>query len=344
MILQPVSRLPHRPRHQRGSALIMVIWLIFMLGMTITGMTRIVVKDMSLTIAQKQAFRARQLAEMGINWAMNPAVKEFDTAILNQIIEEGESFGVKIRGEGGRININALLQQGEQSRTFLTKLFNLWGLSNEDADTLFDRMVDWTDTNSESLLHGMENDQYVALYGETTPYPFNRPFYNLDEMLQIRDIEGVAPGFDSVVANLPDWRDYFTIYSAGKVDLNEADAKVLAAVAVALEGTSDPATDFPDKLEDAEELVRDRWGPDGVEDTEDDIKFKSMEEATPALESLGLDPADPAVAALFGLNDQTVHIESTATVGEYRKRVVLIVRNRTGTPQILTREEVPLFQ
>lgn len=322
---------------QRGSALIMVLWLISMLGMTVYSMSRIVTQDMTLTIAQKQAFRARQLAEMGLNWAMNPAVKEFDAAILNQTIEEGESFSVKIKGEGGRMNINAMLQQGEQSRTFVTKLFNLWGLDNEQADTLFDIMVDWTDTNSERLLHGMENEDYVALYGETTPYPFNRPFYTLEEML-------LVPGFDQVVSNLPDWRDYFTIYSAGKVDINEAEAKVLAAAAVAVEGTSDPASDFPDKLKDAQELVTDRWGPDGVEDTEDDIKFKSMEEAAAALGTLGLDPADPAVTALFGVNDQTVHIESVATVGEYRKRVVLIVRNRTGTPQILTREEVPLFQ
>jgi general secretion pathway protein K len=332
----PLSFIAQRSR-QQGSALIMVLWLITMLGMIVYSMHRIVAHDLDLTIAQKQSFRARQLAEMGLNWAMNPAVKEYDTAILNQTLEDGESFSVKIRGEGGRMNMNAILQQGEASRTFLAKLFNLWGLDNDQADVLFDIMVDWTDTNSTKLLHGLEKEDYVAMYGENTPYPFNRPFYNLEEML-------LVPGFDQVVANLPDWRDYFTIYSAGKVDLNEAEAKVLAAVAVALEGTSDPATDFPDKLEDAQELVVERWGPDGIEDTEDDIKFQNQDEMNTALSSLGLDGADPAVQTIFGVNDQTVHIESVATVGEYRKRVVLIVRNRTGTPQILTREEVPLFQ
>lgn len=331
----PFSNL--RRRHFRaGSALIMVIWLISMLGMIVYAMLNIVKHDADLAIAQKQAFRARQVAEMGINWAMNPAVKKYDRDILEQTLEDGSTFSARIRGEGGRMNINYMLQQDESSRTFATKLFTLWGLDNDMADDLFDKMVDWTDTGDDNHLKGWEKQDYVALYGENTPYPFNRPFYNLDEML-------LVPGWDLVVANLPDWRDYFTIYSAGKVDLNEAEAKVLAAVALALDGTSDPGRDFPDKLKEAGELVEDRWGPDGIEDTEDDIKF-TAEDMSAALEKLGLNPSDSAVTAIFGVNDQTTHIECVATVGDYRKRVVLIVRGRTGTPQILSREEVPLFQ
>ena len=60
---------------ERGSALIMVIFLITMLGMIVYAMHSIVKQDSDLAISQKQAFRARQVAEMGINWAMNPAVK-----------------------------------------------------------------------------------------------------------------------------------------------------------------------------------------------------------------------------------------------------------------------------
>ena len=317
----------------------MVIWLISMLGMIVYAMLNIVHHDAKLAIGQKQAFRARQVAEMGINWAMNPAVKEYDRDILDQTLEDGATFSTKIQGEGGRMNINALLQQDENSRLFLAKLFTLWGLKADDRDApneLFDMLVDWTDAGDDNHSKGWEKQDYVAIHGENTPYPFNRPFYNLDEML-------LVPGWDAVVANLPDWRDYFTIYSAGKVDLNEAEAKVLAAVALALEGTSDPERDFPDKLKLAEKLVQDRWGPDGIEDTEDDIKF-TAEEMNAALEGLGLIPTDAAVTAMFGVNDQTTHIECIATVGDYRKRVVLIVRQRTGTPQILSREEVPLFQ
>jgi general secretion pathway protein K len=344
----PVPLSDHRRRvAQRGSALIMVIFLITVLYMIVHAMHEIVTKDVNLAIAQQQAFRARQVAEMGLNWAMNPAVKEYDRDILDQTLEDGSTFSAKIRGEGGRLNINAILQQGQQgtesqARGFLTKLFALWlgagerGV-NEKADLLFDMMVDWIDAGDDAHMNGYEKDDYVSLYGENTPYPFNRPFYSLEEML-------LVPGFDEVVANVPDWRDYFTIYSAGKLDINAAEAKVLAATALAALGRSDPARDWEEKLMDAMELVQDRWGPDGIEDTEDDIKMQSAEEMNAALMKLGLDPSEPGVTALFGLNDQTTHIECVATVGDYRKRVVLIVRGRTGQPQILSREEVPLFQ
>jgi hypothetical protein len=323
-----------RRASQRGSALILVYWLIFMLSMIVATMFRIVKHDLDLTIAQKLAFRARQVAEMGIAWAMNPAVKEFDTAILNQQVGEDEFFSVKIRGEGGRANINAFLRNDATNRTIVTKLFTFWGLDNDSADQLFDILIDWTDTdNTVTGLHGMEKEEYAELFGENTPYPFNRPFYNIEELT-------LVPGFDVIVANLPDWRDYFTIYSSGKIDVNEAEAKVLAAAVMAFEDTSDPTRDFPRYLEEAQELVEYRWGDDLTEDTEDDRKLELGE----ALTMLGLPAEDPLVAALFGVNDPTVHIECVATVGEYRKRVVLVVRNRTGTPQILTREEVPLFE
>ena len=327
-------------RHSRaGSALIMVIWLIAMLGMIVYAMLNIISQDLKLTIAQKQAFRARQVAEMGINWAMNPAVKEYDRDILDQTLEDGSTFSAKIKGEGGRMNINALLQRGEQNRTFMTTLFALWGVSNDAADMLFDRMVDWIDTDSSaSGIHGMEKDEYVnGGYGETTPYPFNRPFYNLGEL-------EFVPGFNEVIAKVPDWRDYFTIYSTGMaVDVNEAEAKVLAAVAMAALNRSD-AADYEKMVEEAQEFVVLRWGPDQTEDTEDDEKL----EVADALAALNIPQStgDPTggPAAYFGSNDQTTHIECVATVGDYRKRVVLIVRGRTATPQILSREEVPLFQ
>ncbi len=326
-------------RHSRaGSALIMVIWLIAMLGMIVYAMLNIISQDLKLTIAQKQAFRARQVAEMGINWAMNPAVKEYDRDILDQTLEDGSTFSAKIRGEGGRPNINALLQRGEQNRTFMVTLFAFWGLSNDASDMLFDRMVDWIDTDSAAAgIHGMEKDEYMDIYGETTPYPFNHPFYSLEELL-------LVPGFDEVVANVADWRDYFTIYSTGmSVDVNEAEAKVLATVAMAALNRSDKA-DYEKKLEQAQRFVELRWGPDGIEDTEDDEKL----EVTEALTALDIPQAaegeGASPASYFGSNDQTTHIECVATVGDYRKRVVLIVRGRTATPQILTREEVPLFQ
>lgn len=311
--------------------MLLVMWLISMLSLLIYSTIRVISHDMDITISQKKAFRARQLTEMGLNIACNPVVKETDQALLNQVIAEGESFQVTIRGEGGRFNVNSLLQAND--RTFFERAFELWGLDKDAASHLTDVMLDWTDTDQSKQLHGMEEEDYYA--AGYTGYPFDRPFYSLDEML-------LVPGFDQVVARVPDWRDYFTIYSAGKLDLNSAEPKVIALGIITSKPTADPLNDYDPALKDATEFVQDlRWGPDGIEFTEDDVKLQDLQQAYDALK---LDPTDPAVDAHFGLNDPTVHIESVATVNDYRKRVVLIVRNRTqGNPTILSREEVPLF-
>jgi hypothetical protein len=323
----------------------MVFWLIAMLSMVIYSMHAIVAHDVELTISQSQAFRARQLAEMGLNIAMNPNVKKYDRALLEQSGERGsivqmlpdESFSVKIRGEGGRININALIQNEPVHRGLATNFFHLWGLTNEEADILFDCMVDWMDADDEKTTHGMERKDYLEASGQAyTSYPFNRPFYNLEEITNV-------PGFKKIIANLPDWRDYFTVYSAGKLDVNEAEAKVLAAAAVACGHSSNPQRELEVKLGEAQELVNDRFGADGIEDTEDDIRLNDATEMNTFLGKLLDGPEAGYPELLFGLNDQTVHIESVATVGDYRKRVVLVVRNRNANPQILAREEVPLF-
>jgi len=349
----PVSGLSRRAA-QRGSALLMVIFLITTLYMIVYAMHSIVKHDVDLAISQKQAFRARQVAEIGINWAMNPAVKPYDRDILDGVLKDGATYSVKIRGEGGRININAWLQMPEETGGEVVKrLFTRWlapleaqgGVSiNDLAEDLYDKMRDWTDADSDTRTHGAEKENYISEfgYGENTPYPFNRPFYSLDEML-------LVPGFDLIAANLPDWRDYFTIYSGagGKapLDLDAAEAKVIAALALALEGSGDPADihKWEDALETAQELVEFRWSADGIEDTQDDEKVPVDLAQDNLLQITGDSPLVPFTEA-FGTGDQTVHIECVATVGDYRKRVVLIVRGRNGLPQILSREEVPLFQ
>jgi len=321
-----------RRARQRGSALLLVMWLISMLSLLIYSTIRVISHDMDITISQKKAFRARQLTEMGLNIACNPAVKDTDTALLNQTIAEGESFAVTIRGEGGRFNVNTLLQAND--RTFFERAFELWGLDKDAASALTDTMLDWVDQDEQTQLHGMEKEDYEKL--NVFGYPFNRPFYSLDEML-------LVPGFDAIAANVKDWRDYFTIYSGGKLDLNAAEPKVIALGIITSQATADPMNDWEPALKDATNFVHDvRWGPDGIEFTEDDVKLQDLQQA---YDALNLDGQDPDVQAHFGLNDTTVHIESVATVNDYRKRAVLIVRNRTqGSPQILSREEIPLFQ
>jgi general secretion pathway protein K len=321
------NQLKKRARSERAAALITVFWLIAVLSLLIFTTVRVLRNDVRLTISQKKAFRAMQLAEMGIAVGVNPSTKETDYLLLNRQISDDEFFKVKIRGEGGKFNINAILQQTDEGDTLLEDIFAQW-LSGTDeafaerefrdsASALVDALRDWVDPDDLSGLKGAENEYYFEQGYEN--YPFNRPFYSLDEMLLVR-------GMDQVIAAKRNWRDFFTIYSGGKLDMNEAEAG-----GVGLATGAD--------IESAQELVELRYGADKIEDTEDDYKFNSLAEVFPILGVL----EDPILQSRLTLNDNTKRIESIGTVGDFRKKIEIVIRTQGRTPQILSREEVPLF-
>ncbi len=78
-------------------------------------------------------------------------------------------------------------------------------------------------------------------------------------------------------------------------------------------------------------------GLDGIRDTEDDVPFQSAEEA---LALLGVDGSlRPDIAARFSANETTTRIESIGTAEGARRKITVIVRNRTGQPAVLERTE-----
>jgi hypothetical protein len=314
-----------RRRSQQGSSLMLVFGLIAMLTYLVFSTFRVVVSDVEFSIARKKGFRCRYLAESGLNLAMNPAVQRWDRALLNQTFgEDGyEKFETRIRGEGGKININTIILAARDDNKFVSDVFLRLGVTDDDMRRdLIARMVDWVDADDAYVENGMEKEQYekLGIFG----YPFDRPFYNLDEVL-------LVPGFEAIAQARPNWRDIFTIYSQGKIDLNEASALVISVAT----GVSE---------EDAQKLVESRWGDDKSEDTEDDANAK-IQDVTQGLYLAGVPQADAeTLSAYFTTNDTTTRIESVGTVGDFRKRIVMVVNSRQGnTPQILMREEIPLF-
>ena len=297
----------------RGSALVAVLFLIAILAMACITAIRVVSFDVDLSSAQVHGFRARQLAEMGVAIAANPAVKRTDPLLHHMSEEDGEGFEARIISEGEKFNINAIvLRQDEQ---LMKSMFMDWGLDLDQAQELSDALIDWVDANDEVGLNGAEAEWYTA-QGHINQ-PFNRPFYSLDEVRKVR-------GMDLVEALKPDWRNWFTIWSAGALDLNEAPAELIAAAA---EITAEEANVIP-------ETVR---GADGLRDTEDDKPFQDV---NTALALMGVDSTlSPQVAQRFTVNDTTTRIESIGTVAGAKRKITVIVRNRTGRPAVLERTE-----
>lgn len=337
----------HSRRREHAAALVAVLFVIGMLVLMLSTTMFLVMTDSELATSQKKAFRATQLAEMGIAIGVNPVVKKTDHSLLNRQIAEDESFAVQIKGEGGKFNINTLVLQAKndpgESRTFLEIVLAALGVDdNGTRRLLIDNMINWVDQDdiADGDSDTYERDRYEA--EGYFNYPFNRPFYSLDEVLLVKGMN-ILPGV------CPHWRDIFTIYSAGKLDVNEANAECLAIASLPdvadaqrfaeqqYEVQIDENARPSEQILDAQEVIDMRWGKDGQQDTTDDEQLDVNTVAT----MMNLD-TELASARLTN-QDQTSRIESTATVGDLRKRIVLIVRNRNQNPQILMREEVPLF-
>ena len=114
------------------------------------------------------------------------------------------------------------------------------------------------------------------------------------------------------------------MWSNGRLDVNEADAELISA-----------AAEVP--IEDAQEMIDFVLGPDRQRDTEDDQPFTNIDEA---LVLLGVSEfQQQTVSPRLTVSDTTTRIVSEGRAGTVKRRITLILRNRTGQPAILDRKE-----
>ena len=297
----------------KGSALIAVFWIMAVLSLAVFAAVRVVYHDADVASSQINGFEALQVAERGIAVAVNPAIEKMDP-LLDWYDEERDiSYRARIQSEASRLNINVILMR--KDKVLLTDIFTDWGMELLDAQTLVDNLTDWTDAGDLVELNGAEIDWYES-QGRLN-HPFNRPFYNLDEMRLVK-------GMDLLEQIKPNWKNWFTIWSNGKLDVNEAKAELIAAAAEV-------------SIDDAQDLVDHVLGPDLERDTEDDQRFQSL---TEALTLLGVSEFQSSIVTQrLTISDTTTRIVSDGRAGTVKRRITLILRSRTGQPAILERKE-----
>lgn len=301
----------HSSHKQRGVALIAVLWLIAILSLAAITTLRVLSFDMEITTSKVHGSRAFHLAEMGIAIGANPSVERSDP-LLHRIDEENnEEFHVTLTSESARFNINSLVLAEDKS--LIRSIFIEWGMELDAAQALTDALTDWVDADDEEALNGAEFEDYNQM-GRINQ-PFNRPFYDIEEVSLVR-------GMDEIEALKPDWREWFTVWSNGTLDINEADAALIAAAA---EVTESQASIIP-------ETVR---GTDGIRNTEDDVPFQDIPSA---LSLLGINAETRQdIAQRFTIGDTTTRITSLARSGDAKRKITVILRNRTGKPILLSR-------
>ena len=119
-------------QQQSGSALLLVLFAIILLSGLITATVAFVSNDVDEYGALNKEFRARQLAESGLAFGIDPQVTNQDRALLDQVMPDQGRFHVLISSESTKLNINFILQNGRDD--LLTKLFVGWGVAPKAAD------------------------------------------------------------------------------------------------------------------------------------------------------------------------------------------------------------------
>jgi general secretion pathway protein K len=284
-----------------GAALLAVLFVIGLLTALATTTLVLVKEDVETVSVRRQMFLSRMYAEMGLAVAGHPDIKP-DDPLLRREIYPGEGYIVTMRGEDGRLNPNLLLQQ--QDTSLLVRIFTAWGLKLPAAQNLLANMQDWIDQDPFTRTPMSWEARQYNIPG----YPFNRPFRTVDEM-------SLVHGMEEVERLYPNWRDWFSTFASGTLDVNEASAEVLAAATGA-----DPQF--------AQDFIKRRLGRDGIRNTKDDSPYPDVQSA---LSYLRVSSNPQQAQNLLSVQSSITRVECIGVVSDFR-RTLFAVLNRSINP------------
>lgn len=299
---------------ERGSALMLMIWAILVMSVTVMGVVQYISYSAEESKQAAYEFRALHLAESGLAVGLHPNTRRGDI-VMKQKVGPDSGFDVVINYEGARIPINYVTD--ERLREAIYNLFIYWQLNAEDAGIAADSLADWVDNDNNQRANGAEAEYYKSL--GIYDAPRNQGFIRVEEMILVR-------GMDAVDRKKPDWREFFSIYGEGQIDLRTVFKDVLLAVTGASEN-------------DVRRFISERDGGDGIPGTEDDRRIRAPE----AYQMLGLSGDRlNAVSGIVNDSDTTLRrITSIGWVGDKRAKIILVTRRdqTTGAVTYLGRIE-----
>jgi general secretion pathway protein K len=308
-------------RSRRGSALLLVLFAIILLTGLVTATVGIVSNDVDEYGALNKAFRARQLAESGLAFGLDPQVQNQDRGLLEQVAPDGGRFHVFISSESTKLNINFVLQNGRGD--LLSDLFIRWGVSPKAADTAADALLEYLKNSTTTPAAVVLNAQPAATVqpaataqAAASPQATAATNQTVALVTQFGSVAEMAnvPAFDPIMAKRPDWMNFFTVWGDGRIDVNLADADTISLVTGVPKATAD-------------QMVKYRWGPDGKPFTLDDRVYNSMDEVRAAL---GMSPEQfQLVQNLLSLTSAVDRIESTGIIAGYEKQIVVVTSRNT---------------
>ncbi len=292
-----------------GAALMLALWALFLLSAVIISWAIDINSQISLTSSANRILEAEAMACSGAEIAVHPAISPSSPNLKRQV-SGTQGFEAHISGEGGRLNLNWLVAGEDPVRLgILRRYLESKGVDLNERQQMVDCLLDWIDPDNLVRLNGAE---------ETPDYhPANALLTRLEQVKKIKGWEKFS--------GRAGWDDDFTLNSSGPVDLSWASHDIL----MALPGMSEPLV---------ESFLQLRRGPDGVDGTEDDAQFKSLEEVRSAL---GLNQDQFAsLNGLVAFKDPVVRIVSVGKSGNTTRTVQMVVRKVGNVPQMITWKEL----
>jgi type II secretory pathway component PulK len=240
-----------RNSSNKGSALMLVLWALVLLGMAVFGVVELVDLSVDHTSYSERALDARGLALSGLALGLSPQLLK-DDPILTEVAGPQRMFKATFGSEGARLNLNYVLLSKNQQ--ILINLFSQWGLPVDQATHVVACMYDWVTPGDLKSLGGAKAQDYIN--ANLPQVPTYQPFDSFDEVALVMD-------FAMVEKVRPNWQDSFTLWSTGPLNVNEAPPELIAAV-------------FSLDPERVALWTSARNGRDGIAGTADDVPVKSL--------------------------------------------------------------------
>lgn len=339
-------RCPRAPG-EKGSALIVVLWLVMTMSLLIGGLVYEMQIEAGITSHSRKRLKAAAAARGGVEYAKFMLAKSFAGNSFEESDEGLEALrimaknlerGIGVSGvnvtmgeaeakidilpEAGRRNVNKLEDEDWE------ELLDFAGVPEDQWPDLIDSFMDWVDAGDEHRLNGAEkDDEYYKSQGYE---PKNAELDTVDELLLIKGFTPAlvygGPGDDPKAEPLRGIAHLLTTFGDGKVNVNTASRDVLMTLA----GSDGELLD--EWVVD--DILKERLGEDGLPNTEDD-GFASVSEA---LSKTGL---GAALSGKLSVSDrQFVRVTSIGDCGGVKSGVwaVFEVSEKRVTP-LYWREE-----
>lgn len=296
-------------RHPRsGAALMLSLWALFLLSALIINWALDIDSRIVLSGNASRTLEAEAAACSGAEIALDPDVDPGDS-VLRGSLGKSQTYDVHLTGEGGRLNLNWIVAgENLQRIEILRRFLEARGVELNERERMIDTLLDFVDPDDLPRLNGAEaGDGYE---------PKNALLQRIEELKLVK-------GWEEFTARR-DWDADFTLTSSGPVDVAWASRDVL----LALPGMNEQIVDRYLEL---------RRGPDGIDGTEDDPEFESLDQVRVAL---GFSAEQFAqLSGLIGFKDKIMRIESVGKSGDATRTVQMIVR-KSGIPQMIRWKEL----